>query len=73
MTVEGPPHKTLGPGYLTHAWDCDVCVALSEYRAVRDEEQNPHRPGTKAHAKYDRERSAARWALDMRGETYWSS
>lgn len=66
-----PQHKSSG-GYGPHDWDCPACKAESERRAEYRKSNNPHRPGTKAAAKWDRDRSSVDWAMDMRGETYWS-
>jgi len=76
MTVQGPVprvHKGGGAYGVTHDWNCPACVLENADRKLRDEMANPHRIGTKAHEKFDRERAASRWALDPRGETYWSS
>lgn len=66
-----PQHKTRG-GYGPHDWDCPACKVESERRSEYRKNNNPHRPGTKAAAKWDRDRASVDWAMDMRGETYWS-
>lgn len=66
-----PKHKSSG-GYGPHDWDCPACKAESERRAEYRKNNNPHRPGTKAAAKWASDRSRVDWAMDMRGETYWS-
>jgi len=65
-----PKHKSSG-GYGPHDWDCPACKAESERRSEYRKNNNPHRPGTKAAAKWDRDRASVDWAMDMRGETYW--
>lgn len=64
-------HKTSG-GYGPHAWDCAPCKEAADERRARDERENPHRPGTKAHAKWDAMASSSRMGCDPRTETYWS-
>lgn len=56
---------------MIHDADCPGCVARDESWTAGH--KNPHRPGTKAHAKWERMNSQVRWATDMRSETYWSS
>lgn len=68
------PHKVRGGGAygITHDRDCPPCVAADQERANRRAAiKNPHRPGTKAHAKFERERYAGLNACDPRSETYW--
>jgi hypothetical protein len=65
-------HQIAGNGPL-HAHDCPPCVAeTNERRARHDAVPNPHRVGTKAHAKFERERYVGLNACDPRTETYWS-
>jgi hypothetical protein len=54
----------------THDSDCPACVAQDATRRERHG-RNPHRPGTKAAARWERDEAAARWACDPRSETYW--
>lgn len=63
-------HKTSATGYGPHAWDCEPCVA--EYEARKASRQNPHRPGTKVAAEWDRMNASGLVACDPRTETYWS-
>lgn len=60
-------------GGMLHDRDCPGCVAESDARvAARAAQVNPHRPGTKAHAKFEQERYQGLNAVDPRTETYWS-
>jgi hypothetical protein len=63
-------HKvTNGP---VHDWDCPPCVARShEAEDQRAAVTNPHRAGTKVHARFERERYQGLRACDPRTETYW--
>lgn len=65
-------HKGAGGYGQTHAWDCPACVEAANERRARDVAENPHRPGTKAHARRASEDSAASLGCDPRTETYWS-
>lgn len=65
------PHQSSG-GYGPHDWSCPACIAESMRRTEYRLNNNPHRPGTKVAARWDRDRSSVDWAMDMRGETYWS-
>lgn len=64
-------HVTSG-GYGPHAWTCPACIADHAERLARFAETNPHRVGTKAHAKREREDQQVAFATDMRSEAYWS-
>jgi hypothetical protein len=66
-------HQT-STGYGPHDWECPACIAdAAERKAYReDPKNNPHRAGTKAYNKWQNDRSRLDWAMDMRGETYWS-
>lgn len=63
-------HKTRVPGGTVHAQDCEPCAEAQKARA--DGRQNPHRPGTKVAAEWDRMNRAGLMACDPRTETYWS-
>lgn len=66
------PH-VISRGGPMHDWDCPACVAEdARRRAARAAMVNPHRPGTKVHAKFERERYQGLNAVDPRTETYWS-
>jgi len=60
----------LRAGGPVHAFDCPACVTAANDRAARD--RNPHRPGTKAAARWERLNNAGLAACDPRTETYWS-
>lgn len=58
---------------MIHDYDCPACVLEAAQReAARAALVNPHRPGTKAHDKFERERYQGMNAVDPRTETYWS-
>jgi hypothetical protein len=65
-------HKGGGEYGATHDQDCPACVEADAERKAHADADNPHRPGTKAHAKYAQMRAAGRNACDPRSETYWS-
>jgi hypothetical protein len=67
-----PEHKSSKYGYGPHPMDCPACAEAAERRYEWRLANNPHRPGTKAHATWDKQRGFLDWALDLRGETYWS-
>ena len=71
MSDSNKTEHILGGGPM-HAGDCPACIESSE-RAVarRAAVPNPHRPGTKAYAKFEKERYAGLNAIDPRTETYW--
>lgn len=68
---EPEPQHNNGGGYGPHPWDCPACV-LAAKRRKENRRPNPHRPGTKVAARWEREQNALDWAMDLRGETYWS-
>ena len=65
-------HSFSTSGYGPHPWECKACIADSEARREYRENNNPHRRGTKAFNKWLNDRSRGDWAMDLRGETYWS-
>lgn len=65
-------HKGKGGYGQTHDWDCPACVKADADRKARDEAENPHRPGTKAHERWAIMAAAGRVACDPRCETYWT-
>lgn len=72
-----PPVHTIGGKYVgavaygtVHDPNCPACAAAAAERTAH--RVNPHRPGTKAHAKWEREQSFVQLACDPRSETYWS-
>ena len=54
----------------THDADCPACVEAFDARKA--ERRNPHRPGTKVAAEWERMNNAGLAACDPRTETYWS-
>ena len=69
-----PEHEHGVFGYGPHPWSCPACVRDSEDRKAyrEDPNNNPHRAGTKAAAKWLSDRARLDWAMDLRSETYWS-
>jgi hypothetical protein len=62
-----------GGGYGPHPGNCPACIAKHEAeKAERAKWVNPHRPGTKVHAQWERENRNPPWYLDLRSERYWS-
>jgi hypothetical protein len=55
---------------VTHDSDCPACVEAHRERMERH--VNPHRPGTKVAAEWDRMNRQAAMGSDPRTETYWS-
>jgi hypothetical protein len=64
-------HKiSYGP---VHDWDCPPCVeAYHKAEDYRASIQNPHRPGTKVHERFEKERYQGLRACDPRSELYWT-
>ena len=56
---------------VTHDWDCPACVIRADENLMRRQKDNPHRPGSQAFLRWEREQAAADWACDPRGERYW--
>ena len=76
MTTEERANFHIVPAYgqgPMHPYDCPACVKLAADRKAYRATRNPHRPGTKAADRWDRDRAFLDWAGDLRGETYWSS
>ena len=65
-------HVIAGNGPM-HTWTCPPCMREATARSFYRATHNPHRPGTKVAAAWDRDRARVDWAMDMRGETYWSA
>lgn len=68
--ADKPEHRGGGAYGITHDHDCPACLANEARFAER---KNPHRPGTKAAAKWEREQSWLAYATSPRSETYWAS
>lgn len=68
--TEAPQHKGGGAYGQTHAADCPACVKDHADRLARM--GNPHRVGTKAHARREAENASAARACDLRSELYWT-
>lgn len=60
-------------GYGPHPGNCPACVEKYEAEVARRAQLvNPHRPGTKVHAQWERENRRPSWYMDLRSEAYWS-
>lgn len=68
----GKPAREFGAYGTTHDIDCKACLKDDADRQDRIG-KNPHRPGTKAAARWDSEQSRVMWATSPRSETYWAS
>lgn len=71
--MDNIPHDT-SVGYGPHNWGCVPCSLEADKRREyrEDPDNNPHRKGSKRAANWVRDRARLDWAMDLRGETYWS-
>ena len=71
-TTQVPDH-TPTVDYGPHPSKCPGCVYKYEQeKAERATWINPHRPGTKVHAAWEKDNRLPSYYMDLRSEAYWS-